>query len=80
MVGGGRGTIGLDHVKLRRYVVDARYVKRDAAGRAYELDVARAGEMFVPEDETIDPVTVVEQALLRKEEQKRAYLSEKKGK
>ena len=73
-------TIRLDHVTLRRYLVDARYVNRDAAGRAYVVNVARAGAIFEPEVETIDPVAVVEEALLRKEEQKRAYRSEKRGK
>ena len=29
--------LGLDHVTLRRFLVDEKYIKRDLSGKSYEL-------------------------------------------
>ena len=31
------GNLGLDHVTLRRFLVDEKYITRDLSGRSYEL-------------------------------------------
>ena len=68
--------IYLDHVTLRRYLVSAGYLSRDLAGRRYQVDEVKTREMFEDAVELINPVAVVEEALRRSEEEKRAYLAE----
>lgn len=38
--------LGLDHVTLRRYLVDEYYVYRDAAGMQYEMELTAAPYTF----------------------------------
>lgn len=64
----------MDHVTLRRLLVDAGYLQRDAAGNRYRLDVEKAKEGFAPEVEQLDPAAVVAEALRQREERKRAYV------
>ncbi|MDX1664179.1 MAG: DUF2087 domain-containing protein [Candidatus Promineifilaceae bacterium] len=67
-----------DHVKLRRYLVDAGYMTRDRAGRSYRVDAVRAAEQFEAEVEAVDPVAVVEDALRQAEARKQAFLRKQK--
>lgn len=67
----------MDHVTLRRYLVDAGYLSRDAAGQSYGLDGQKAAEMFTPEVEALDPAAIVRDALREREERKRRFM--KKG-
>lgn len=62
-----------DHVTLRRYLVDAGYLQRDAAGSTYRLDAQKAAEGFAPDVEALDPAAIVAQALQEREERKRAF-------
>ena len=61
----------IDHVTLRRYLVDAGYVERSSDGAAYRLLMNGRGEVaFDVEIERIDPAMVVcearQQAAARK--------------
>lgn len=70
----GRNMI-IDHAVLRRYLADAGYLTRDAAGTTYRLNVEKAREQFDPAVETINPAAVLEDARRRNEERKRKYLA-----
>lgn len=63
-----------DHVAVRRYLVDAGYLQRDAAGSTYRLDAQKAAEGFAPDVEALDPATIVARALREREERKRAFM------
>ena len=65
--------IGVDHVTLRRYLVDAGYLRRDSRGATYEVNSAGNGEVaFDPEVAGLDPAAIVraarERAAVRKRE------------
>jgi hypothetical protein len=71
--------VEIDHVSLRRYLVDAGYLIRDAAGRSYRVDAQQTVELFEAGIEEIDPVAVIEEASRRTEERKREYLEKIEG-
>jgi hypothetical protein len=71
-------TIEIDHVSLRRYLVDAGYLTRDPAGRSYRVGPEQTASLFEVGIEEINPVDVVEDAYREAEERKREYL-EKRG-
>jgi hypothetical protein len=55
--------IEIDHVTLRRYLVDAGYLRRAATGAVYEVCVPSSEEVeFEPGVLDIDPVAVVQAA------------------
>lgn len=65
----------IDHVTLRRHLVDEDYVRRDRAGGTY-VPVRRArSEIFEPGVEDIDPLSLVNEAIREREDQKRRYRS-----
>jgi hypothetical protein len=65
----------IDHVTLRRHMVDEGFLLRDSAGQAYMVNTAEAvAALFDPAINALDPVAVVEEAKERREERKRAYL------
>ena len=66
-----------DHVTLRRCLVDEGYLTRDPAGKAYRLRANVAAEQFEAEVNSIDCVLVIDEAIARREEKKRQYLSQK---
>jgi hypothetical protein len=66
--------IELDHVSLRRYLVDAGYLTRNAAGQSYRVNLDQTIGLFEVGVEEINPMTVVEQAARQTEERKRTYL------
>ena len=68
-----------DHVALRRYLVDAGYVQRDAAGRNYRLNPAKVAEQFDAAIDSLDPVAIVAEAQRRAEERKRAFMEKSRG-
>jgi hypothetical protein len=71
-------TIELDHVSLRRYLVDAGYLIRDGAGRSYQVALEQTGDVLEPGIETLDPVVVLAEVERQLEAQKQAYLSQGK--
>jgi hypothetical protein len=69
--------IAIDHVTLRRYLVDAGYLSRDSGGSTYQVHPAGRGEVaFEPEVGNVDPIAVVraarEQAAIGKRERSRS--------
>ena len=71
-------TVEIDHVSLRRYLVDAGYLTRDTAGRSYRVDPEQTVGLFESGIEDINPVAVVEEAYRDAEERKREYLEKRK--
>lgn len=64
---------GLDHVSLRRYLVDEGYLRRDSAGRFYELALADLPYTFYRPVEKPDLVALVEEMRTARELRKRQY-------
>ena len=56
---------GIDHVTLRRHLVDSRLLMRDKIGATYRLDAAQLERLEV------DPVKVLEEARREREARKR---------
>ena len=69
--------LDVDHVSLRRSLVDNRYISRDDEGRVYKV-IKDRDELFDPEINDLDPANIINEALIRKEEKKREFLE--KGK
>lgn len=63
----------LDHVTLRRYLVDFDFLRRDAAGKAYEVNRALLQAEFASPVLDLDPHTVVQEARIAREARKRAW-------
>jgi hypothetical protein len=70
--------IEIDHVTLRRHLVDEGYLIRDRAGVSYSVDAEARGELFAPGINAIDPIAVLEEAKKRIEERKRRYMGKRK--
>jgi hypothetical protein len=68
---------GVDHVTLRRYLVDAGYLHRDAYGTSYQVQPNGRGEVeFEPEVGQVDPVAVVRKARQQAAARKRARMKQ----
>lgn len=66
--------IGIDHVTLRRYLVDWGYLSRDPDGAAYSVRYDGAGDVLFERDvEDVDPVDVVQDALEEARSRKRRW-------
>jgi hypothetical protein len=68
--------LDIDHVTLRRYLIDEMYLLRESNGSAYVVNPA--GRAIVEFEETvaaIDPVTVIQSAKDRVAERKRMHSS-----
>lgn len=64
--------IGIDHVTLRRYLVDWGYLLRDRDGATYSVRRDGAGDVAFERDvEGVDPIDVVHDA--REEADRRKY-------
>jgi hypothetical protein len=64
---------GLDHVTLRRFLIDERYLTRDSAGNSYERRISGLRYTFNPSLESIDLTALVDEARREREERKRRY-------
>jgi len=67
-------SIEIDHVSLRRHLVDEGYLIRDRAGRRYRVDEGKADNIFEPAINALNPVAVIEEAEQRRALRKRAFL------
>lgn len=65
--------IDLDHVTLRRGLVDNRYLSRDDEGSHYRV-ASDSDELFEPGVNDLDPVIVINEAIARKEEIRKKFL------
>jgi hypothetical protein len=68
----------LDHVTLRRTLVDYGYVRRNPAGTQYHVSSRNDG-LFDPLVESLDPAFVVEEAERQRNAKRKAYLARKPG-
>jgi hypothetical protein len=59
---------GIDHVTLRRALVDARYLVRDSAGKSYRVDASRVGALPAP---GVEPGELLQEIGREREERKR---------
>jgi hypothetical protein len=69
--------IEVDHVTLRRGMVDNQFLIRDDEGKSYLVSDKR-DELFDPGINSVDPSLVVKEAIEIKEEKKRQFMA--KGK
>ena len=68
------GPFGLDHVTLRRYLVDEKYLARDPAGGTYELAPDGLPYTFDPALRALDLDQLVSAAKQARELKKQQYL------
>lgn len=69
----GRGS-ELDHVSLRRHLVDEGFLERDAAGVAYRVVGTKTADLFDPAIDALDPQQIVENARALRDRRKHDYL------
>jgi hypothetical protein len=68
------GDIGLDHVTLRRYLVDEGYLMRDSGGESYQLASSRLPYSYDPSISALDLEEIINEAREERERKKQAYL------
>lgn len=71
--------IEIDHVTLRRHLVDEGYLARDPAGTSYSVLPAAGADRFEPAIDALDPLAVIEEARQRIEQRKRDHLLKPSG-
>jgi hypothetical protein len=64
---------GLDHVTLRRYLVDEMYIKRDIAGKLYELGTSDLPYTFDQSKKELDLKELINEGMKEKELRKQQY-------
>lgn len=57
-------SLAVDHAALRRALVDEKYLERSEGGTAYRLPPSGGAGWFAAEVEEIQPVLVIEEAIL----------------
>jgi hypothetical protein len=62
---------GIDHVTLRRLLVDSRLMSRTASGSMYRVNLERVGEMEAVR--TVEPVHVLAEIRSERESRKRQH-------
>lgn len=68
------GPFGLDHVTLRRFLVDEGYLRRDAAGGSYSLVTEGLPYSFDPSLAGLDLAHLVREAKQERESRKRRFV------
>ena len=63
---------------LRRYLIDEKYIKRDAAGMSYELETTDMPYTFDKSIESVDLEELINEARRKREEKKQQYMKESK--
>ena len=61
------GNFHLDHVSLRRFLVDEGYIRRDTAGGSYELATTDLPYTFDQSIETLDLVELINEEKIARE-------------
>lgn len=64
---------GIDHVTLRRSLVDARFLSRDRAGSTYETGPRAPGEVLGEPASPVDPAGVLSDVRRERESRKRGH-------
>ncbi|MCO5191925.1 MAG: DUF2087 domain-containing protein [Anaerolineae bacterium] len=70
---------GLDHVTLRRALIDAQYLQRDRAGTVYTVDTENASYTYDASIRAIDLDQLVADAIADNERRKRQYAEQQSG-
>jgi len=68
------GSFGLDHVTLRRYLVDAGYLERDDSGAAYRLGQGETAFDFDESIRQLDLAELISEAGRARELRKQQYM------
>ncbi|GAB4469566.1 MAG: hypothetical protein Kow0088_01650 [Anaerolineales bacterium] len=71
--------LGLDHVSLRRALVDEGLLQRDPSGNHYTLELDNLPYQYDPAIQSLDLHQLIQQAMAEKERRKQEYLSSRKG-
>lgn len=71
--------VNLDHVTLRRFLVDEGYLSRDSAGKSYELATTGWPYTFDPSIKTLDLEALIEEARAARELKKQQYMHRSSG-
>ena len=73
------GNFGLDYVSLRRYLVDEQYIRRDSAGRSYELVTTDLPCTFDRSIERLDLEELITEARKARELKKQQHMKKSEG-
>ncbi len=71
-------SFGLDHVTLRRLLIDDRFITRDPAGSSYSLNLDAPPCTYDPSIAELDLDLLIEEARREREERKRKFISSDK--
>ena len=71
---GFAGNFGLDHVTLRRFLIDEKYLRRDPAGMAYQLEPAGQRFSYDRTIGSIDLYSLIADARRERESRKQEHL------
>jgi hypothetical protein len=69
--------IEIDHVTLRRHLIDEGYLSRDQAGTAYRVQTEHMADLFEPETNSIDPAAVIAMAEEIRDQKRREFQNRK---
>ena len=67
------GSFGLDHVTLRRFLIDEKYLVRDLAGPSYVLNTSEPPTSYDEAIKELDLDSLFDEARRSREERKRKY-------
>ena len=67
---------GLDHVTLRRFLIDEKYLRRDPAGKAYQLNPAGPRFSYDPEVRSLDLQLLVAEARQERAKKKQEHMEQ----
>lgn len=70
------GNFGLDHVTLRRFLIDAKYLRRDPGGKAYVLEPAGPRFSYDPALRSLDLQVLVADARQERSKKKQQYVQQ----
>ncbi|MCJ7716106.1 MAG: DUF2087 domain-containing protein [Anaerolineales bacterium] len=68
------GNFGLDHVTLRRFLVDEKYLKRDLSGKSYELETVDLPYTYDQSIRKLNPKELIGEAIKVQELRKKQYM------
>ncbi len=65
--------VDLDHVTLRRFLVDAGFLRRASDGVIYRVEAERIDRVLSPEAKAVDPKAIHAEILFAREERARSF-------
>jgi hypothetical protein len=67
--------VNLDHVSLRRFLVDEHYIRRDSAGQSYELTTTGWPYTFDPSIKALDLEALIDEVRAARELKKQQFVN-----